>query len=302
MSRGLNWERNLSRSASPECAAKAALTGRAAAMASSRKNKVHVMPDAQLLREARGAVEIWKLNSPQLRNALTHETKELLERYAAAFVDNPERKCVIITGTEEFFCAGGDIRDMEADRAAPAVRKRLDLTHSWMKALAACEKPVITAVNGAAVGAGFSLALTGDIVIASDRAYFMAGFSRVGVLPDMALLYHLPRAVGLPRAKDILITGPKITSAEALAMGIVSRVYPHATLSEEAIGLAERIAAGPSMSIGLTKSLLNLNGSDSLESFLHREQLGQAVVFSSEDFLEGTRSFKEKRKPQFKGR
>lgn len=260
------------------------------------------MSKQALIVETRGPVAIWRMNNPEIRNPLTTEMKIALGEAAAKFVSDQTLKTLVFTGTGECFCAGGDLRNMADDRSTVAVRTRMQLTHAWMKLLVASEKPMICAVNGAAVGAGTSLALVGDIVVASDRAYFMAGFPKVGVLPDCALLYNLPRAVGLPAAKDFLMTNRRVDAEAALKMGLISRIFPHDELLEGAIAIAQEIAEGPGVSIGLTKSLLNMSQNDSLETFLLREETAQAVVFGTEDFAEGNLAFREKRKPKFKGK
>lgn len=260
------------------------------------------MSSDPIIVETHGKVALWRLNRPELRNALSEELKGALERHALDFVNDDSLNCLVLTGMDEFFCAGGDLRTMDSSRRGVDVRKRLQKTYKFMKLLTASEKIVIVAVNGAAVGAGFALALTGDIIVASDRAYFMSGYSRVGVLPDLALLYNLPRAVGMPRAKDLMITNERVSASDALAYGLVTRVFPHDELQERTLRLAQSIADGPSVSIGLTKSLLNLSRNDSLDGFLLREESGQAIVFDSDDFLEGNRAFKEKRAPRFSGR
>jgi 2-(1,2-epoxy-1,2-dihydrophenyl)acetyl-CoA isomerase len=255
-----------------------------------------------LVVETHGKVALWRMSRPEVRNALSDELKLALEEKAHEFINNDSLKCVVLTGVDRVFCAGGDLRTMDSSRRGVDVRKRLQKTYRFMKLLTGSEKVVIMAVNGAAVGAGLALALTGDIIIASDQAYFMSGYSRVGVLPDLALLYNLPRAIGMPRAKDLMMTNERISAAEALSMGLVSRVVPHDEILERAMRLAGSIADGPSVSLGLTKSLLNLGHNDSLEEFLLREETGQAVVFDSDDFAEGNRAFKEKREPRFQGR
>lgn len=260
------------------------------------------MSSEPLIVETHGKVALWRMNRPDIRNALSDELKLALEEQARNFVNDDRLNCVVLTGMDKVFCAGGDLRTMDSSRRGVDVRKRLQKTYRFMKLLTASEKVVISAVNGAAVGGGFALALTGDIIVASDQAYFMSGYARVGVLPDLALLYNLPRAVGVPRAKDLMLTNERVGAAEALSLGLVSRVFPHEEMLERAMRLAKSIADGPSVSLGLTKSLLNLSRNDSLDGFLLREETGQAIVFDSDDFIEGNRAFKEKREPKFQGR
>lgn len=252
--------------------------------------------------ENNGPVLIARLSRAENRNALDNEMKEALFDVATLYRDDERFRCLIITGSEDFFCAGGDMKGMTADRSAIAVRQRVMKTQAAARILTSCEKPVVTAVNGAAVGAGLSLALMGDIVIMSEKAYFMCGFPGVGVLPDLGLIYTLPRAVGMPRAKDIIMTNRRIDPDDALAMGLVSRVLPEDTFEAAVLKLAIKVAQGPTISLGLTKVLADAALRDSFEDFMLREATAQAVVFSCEDFVEGNAAFKERRAPEFRGR
>ncbi|MBO9513260.1 MAG: enoyl-CoA hydratase/isomerase family protein [Variovorax sp.] len=255
-----------------------------------------------LIEEQHGSVLLLQLNSPGNRNAIGAEMKDALWRGAKRFVESEELRCLLITGCEGVFCAGGDLRSMRTDTRTVAVRQRMALTHASIKLLVNCEKPVITAVNGAAVGAGLSLALLGDIAIAREDAYFMAGFPKVGVLPDMGVLYTLPRAVGRMQANDLLMTNRRVEPQEAKAIGLVSRVLPAAGFLEAALQLAQQVAEGPPVSIGLGKALAAGAMKDSFDEFLQKESIAQAVVFGTEDFAEGQTAFVEKRRPRFRGR
>ncbi|WP_378941417.1 enoyl-CoA hydratase/isomerase family protein [Mesorhizobium sp. ANAO-SY3R2] len=260
------------------------------------------MSSQPLVVDTHGPVAVWRLNRPEIRNPLTAELKMAFAEQAARFIADDGLKSLVVTGTDDCFCAGGDLRSLDMDRRTVAVQQRMRSSHSWMKLLVNSDKPVIMAVNGAAVGAGASLALMGDIVVASDTAYFMSGFPKVGVLPDLAILYNLPRLVGLAHAKDFLMTSRRVDAHMAMSMGMVSRVLPRDELLDGAIQIAAEMANGPLVSLGLTKALLNHSQGDSLEAFLLREEAAQAVVFGTDDFLEGATAFREKRKPDFKGR
>lgn len=259
-------------------------------------------PHMPLAVERHGAVLRICMNAPEYKNALSADMKHALQEAIGLFVSDAQLRCLVLTGTGPVFCAGGDLRDLADQREPNAVRQRMAMGHAFLLALVTCEKPVIMAVNGAAVGAGFSLALAGDIVLVSESAYFMAGFSRVGVLPDMGLLYHLPRAVGLPVTKDLLFNNRRVAAQEALALGLASRVIAAASFGQEVMNLAREMAAGPAVAMGLTKTLLNAAGREDLHSFLAKETLAQATVFGSVDFVEGNRAFREKRAPRFVGR
>ena len=191
---------------------------------------------------------------------------------------------------------------MQSDRSTVGVRRRMALTHASVRLLAECEKPIVTAVNGAAVGAGLSLALMGDVVVAAEDAYFMAGFANVGVLPDMGVLYHLPRTVGRVQANDLLLSNRRVNAQEALGLGLVSRVLPADGFLAQAQALARSIAAGPAVSFGLARALMAGAYKDSFGEFLLKESLAQAVVFGTDDFAEGVSAFGDKRKPRFTGR
>lgn len=251
-----------------------------------------------LIVEQHGAVTVFRMNDPSSRNALSFEMKKGFEENVMAFLADQSSRCLVITGTGGAFCAGGDIRTMSGDRSAPAIRKRMAGSHDWIVRLMNCERPIITAINGPAVGAGLSMALMGDIVLSADDAYFMGGFSKLGAAPDLGLAYTLTRAVGAQRAKDILLSGRKVLPEEALTMGLVARVVPKADLEGQAMELAQQIADGPSVSLGLTKVLVN-NAYRSPAEFLEVEAFAQSVAFGSPEFDEGVKAFLAKRKPVF---
>ncbi|HQR03336.1 MAG: enoyl-CoA hydratase/isomerase family protein [Proteobacteria bacterium] len=252
--------------------------------------------------EQHDAVLLARMCSVSNRNALDSSMKTALLDVVRHYSEDHTLRCLVLTGSEGIFCAGGDLQTMAADRRPMAVRGLLTKSHAMARAIATCEKPVITAVNGAAVGAGLSLALLGDIVVAAEDAYFMSGFPRVGVLPDLGLIHTLPRAVGLLRAKHILMSNQRIDAAEALAMGLVGQMLPRDGFDAAVLDLAAAMAAGPTVSLGLTKALLNSSQGETLDSYLLKESLGQAVVFGTDDFAEGNAAFKERRPPRFTGR
>ena len=248
--------------------------------------------------EKHGAVTVFRMTDPASRNALSFEMKQGFIQNIPAFMADDSARCLVITGSEGVFCAGGDIRTMTGDRTATAIRKRMAASHDWLLDLMRCEKPIITAVGGPAVGAGLSIALLGDIIVSADNAYFMGGFSKLGAAPDLALAYTLTRAVGAQRAKDILLTSRKVLPDEALAMGMVARVVPAGQLEAQAMELAQQLADGPSVSLGLTKRLVE-SAFRSPAEFLEVEAFAQATAFGSAEFDEGVKAFLGKRKPVF---
>jgi len=248
--------------------------------------------------EHHGDVVLIRLNRPDTRNALVADIKRHLETAIPALMRDSAVRCLVITGSGKAFCAGGDINSFD-ERRAPLVRARLQRSHDWAKCILTGEKPVVAAVNGAAVGAGFSLALLCDIVMVADDAYFRAAFAGVGAAPDLGAALTLTRSVGVARAKEILLTNRRVEAVEAVATGIATRIAPAASLVEEAMQLARELAAGPTAALGLTKMLMN-NAYGPINDFFATEAATMAVVFGSAEFAEGVSAFFDKRKPDFK--
>jgi len=169
-------------------------------------------------------------------------------------------------------------------------------------AMATIEKPIITAVDGLAAGAGLGIALGGDIVVASERTRFIEVFVRRGLHPDAGSCFILPRLIGLARAKEMMFFGDDLLADEALRIGLINRVVPKEKLMEEAMSLARRLATGPTRAIGMMKKLLNRSFELDLQSVLEFEAAFQAVLVSTDDVKEGISSFLEKRPPKFEGR
>jgi 2-(1,2-epoxy-1,2-dihydrophenyl)acetyl-CoA isomerase len=256
---------------------------------------------AAVQREIRGGLTILSISRPKTLNALTEEVKEALCCLIPAFFADSNSRCLLLTGSGDAFCAGGDLKTLTGGHTPAQTRIRLEKSHRWVHPLLTGEKPVITAVNGAAVGAGFSLALLGDIVLASARAYFVAGFPAVGVAADLGLALTLSRSVGASRAKDILLSNRRVEADEAARLGFVSRLVQPDDLMGEAIRLGEKLASGPTLAIGLTKSLINTAFEVSASAFLEAEIAAQSSAFGSADCLEGVDAFFSKRAARFRG-
>jgi 2-(1,2-epoxy-1,2-dihydrophenyl)acetyl-CoA isomerase len=253
--------------------------------------------------ERHGAVAVLRLDDPSAMNALSPAVKAGMEKNVLTLIGDASVRAIIITGTGKAFCAGGDIRAMQAveGRKAPAVRTRMQEAHAWARALLDCDKPVIAAVNGAAVGGGLALALLADLIVASREAYFMSGYSKLGALPDLGLLQTLPWAIGSLRAKEMILLNRRYTAEDAVAIGLANRAVAPERLMPEALAMAEEIAAGPGPMLSMSKVMMKRAYQASVEEFFEREAIAQGVAFGSAEFNEGVEAFLSKRKPRFNG-
>jgi 2-(1,2-epoxy-1,2-dihydrophenyl)acetyl-CoA isomerase len=208
--------------------------------------------------ELSDGVALVTLNRPQARNALDEVMRRELPQVLQAVRDDDAVRAVVIHGAGGNFCAGGDLRAMSAaPRTAYQSRQRIHALHAWLPAWMNLEKPVIAAVDGAAFGGGFSLALMSDFVLATPRASFCQVFARIGLVPDMAAMYLLPRIVGLQRAKELMFSARVLDAEEARQIGIVFSLHEPEALIDAARELAGRFRGASPMSVGLTKNILN---------------------------------------------
>jgi 2-(1,2-epoxy-1,2-dihydrophenyl)acetyl-CoA isomerase len=212
-------------------------------------------------------------------------------------------RVVVITGAGRAFCAGLDLSEPPSLPTATRV-ERLDpyaWVGTWVRTIIGCEKPVIAAVNGAAAGAGFGLALACDLRIVSASARMTAGYVRRGLSPDAGVSWLLPRHVGLSRASDILLSGRDVDAAEAERIGLASLVVEDATFAERVREYASRLAAGPPIAQALTKRLLARSLDTPLDGALRDELVYIKQCFATDDVAEAIRAFREKRAPTFRG-
>jgi 2-(1,2-epoxy-1,2-dihydrophenyl)acetyl-CoA isomerase len=246
-----------------------------------------------------GAVLTITLNRPDVLNAFNTDMHRAL---AAALRDARDGgvRAVVITGAGRGFCVGQDLTEF---REAPGdIGSRLrDNYHPNIRAIRSLEKPVIAAVNGAAAGAGMSLACACDLRIAADSASFVPAFINIGLIPDSGGSYFVTRILGPARAFEWLASGKRLTAVEAHAWGLVSEVVELDALAARAAGLAAQLAELPTRGVGMTKRLLDHAVTASLDEQLEREAQLQAAATQTEDFKEGVAAFLGKRPPRFRG-
>ena len=255
-----------------------------------------------LLLERRDGIATVTLNVPDKMNALTLGLRRSLLRIGVELAGDDDVRVVIITGAGRGFCSGADLASPGAERNR---RQRLEFVGAshGSEAFFKMDKPVIAAINGACVGAGFSLALSMDIRIASENARFSAVFVRRGLVPDCGISYWLPQAVGMSKALELMYTGEIIDAAEAARIGIVSKVVPADELLPAANELAARIVAQPPISVELSKRMAYRGVADQVAQQIELESAGQGICSGSEDNREAVRAFFEKRPPnRFVGR
>jgi 2-(1,2-epoxy-1,2-dihydrophenyl)acetyl-CoA isomerase len=247
-----------------------------------------------------GAVLTITLNRPDVLNALNGAMHEALGD-ALKEARSDEIRAVVITGAGRGFCVGQDLHEFRG--AAGDIGGRLRSTyHPNIRGIRGLDKPVIAAVNGAAAGAGLSLACACDIRIASDEATFVPAFIGIGLVPDSGGTFFITRLIGQARALEWLGSGQRLTAAEAHAWGIVSEVVEPTVLETRATEVAAELAALPTRAIGMTKRLVDRAPAATLDEQLEWEAQLQAAATQTEDFREGVDAFLEKRAPDFQGR
>ena len=248
--------------------------------------------------DARGKIVVVTLNHDATINALSTAMVESLNK-ALDTVENGDFRALVLTGAGRGFCSGADLKELPERRKEGAGRVLEQLFHPLFRRLRDLPAPIVTAVNGPAVGIGMSLALMGDLIVASRAASFLLSFTGIGLVPDGGLTFLLPRQIGLARAREMALLADRLTADRALDWGLVNFVVDHTQLMDEAECLARQLADGPA-ALPLTRRLFWDN--EGYEAQLAREAMAQQQAGATDDFAEGLAAFLEKREPRFKGR
>ncbi|MEV0602799.1 enoyl-CoA hydratase-related protein [Streptomyces sp. NPDC050315] len=268
--------------------------------------------DSLILHTTDNGVAWITLNRPQAMHALTPDQRErIISRLAEASAD-PAVRAVVITATGRAFCAGADLRprpDADGSSSGSGERVAGDVARmirqgaqQLIAAVMDCEKPVIAAVNGTAAGLGAHLALACDLALAAESATFIEVFVRRGLVPDGGGAYLLPRLIGPQRAKELMFFGDALPAAEAERLGLVNRVVPDGELAKTAAAWADRLAAGPTRALALTKQLVNASLDSDRGAAFAAEAAAQEINMTTADAQEGVAAFVARRTPEYRGR
>jgi len=210
-------------------------------------------------------------------------------------------RAILITAEGKAFCAGQDLGEATDPNGPELTQIVQEHYNPIIRKIRYIEKPVVAAVNGVAAGAGASIAICCDIVVATESASFVQAFSKIGLIPDSAGTFFLPRLVGMQKATALMMTAESVSSKDAEEMGMIYKVFPDDKFVEESWKLVSKLAKMPTKGLGLTKQLLNASYSNNLEQQLEMEDKYQTIAGNSSDFKEGVNAFLEKRKANFKG-
>lgn len=247
-------------------------------------------------------VGVIKLNRPNVFNSFNQEMAFAMHKALDECKDNDEVRAIYIVGEGKAFCAGQDLQEV-TDPNGPELSSIVsDHYNPIIERIRAIEKPVVSAVNGVAAGAGANIAIACDICVADEKVSFIQAFSKIGLIPDSAGTFFLPRLIGFQKATALMMLGDKVSATEAEQLGMIYKVYPSDTFAEESLKLAEKLAKMPTKGLGLTKRALNQSMTNDLDQQLAVEGELQTIAGQSHDYNEGVAAFLEKRKPEFKGK
>ena len=259
------------------------------------------MSEQPILFERDGTVARLTLNRPQMGNAIDLPLAKALMEASIACDEDDGIRCVVLTGAGRMFCAGGDISGFKAaGDGVPALLKELtSYLHLAVSRFARMAKPLVTVINGPAAGAGFSLAVLGDIALAARSAHFTLAYTAIGLTPDGGATWLLPRLVGLKRAQELTLTNRRLTADEAAAMGLITRTVENEALDSEAATVAAQLSASATRALGRTRNLLLSSFGNGLEEQMELESRSIADSGRDAEGREGITAFLAKRKPDF---
>lgn len=240
------------------------------------------------------------LMRPESKNAINRQMFGELREALDGMRDDPQVKALLLVGGGSDFCSGGDVSRMSGEVEASDIRQRMDHGNRLLVALADFNRPVIAAVDGVAFGAGFSLALAADFIVASDRARLCMAFARIGLVPDMGATQLLPRLVGLQKAREIIYSAREINAQQALALGIVLEVHPADAYLARAEELARAMSNLSMVAFGMTKRLLSRAFEGDLAAQMDAEANAQAIAMSSPYVEQATARFLRKEPPLYR--
>lgn len=259
------------------------------------------MSNTVLLQKENGVAYI-TLNRPEKYNSFNREMALALQSHLDDCEKDDTVRCIYLTGAGKGFCAGQDLAEANDPNTVDFEKIINEHYNPVIERFRRIEKPIIAAVNGVAAGAGANIALACDIVLASESASFIQAFIKIGLIPDSGGTFFLPRLVGMQRAAALMMSGDKVSAAEAVSMGMIYKSYADDAFEAESKKYAQQLAMLPTKGIGLTKRLLNQSYSNDLNQQLELEKEIQVAAGKTSDFAEGVNSFLEKRKPEFKGK
>jgi len=241
------------------------------------------------------------LNRPDKYHSFVREMALQLQGTLDKCNENKAVRAILITATGKAFCAGQDLGEVTDPNGPELTQIVQEHYNPIIRKIRNIEKPIVAAVNGVAAGAGASIALACDIVVATESASFIQAFSKIGLIPDSAGTFFLPRLVGMQKAAALMMTAEPVCAKDAVDMGMIYKAYSTEDFEKESWKLVSKLAAMPTKGLGLTKRLLNASYSNDLEQQLTMEDECQTIAGNSADFKEGVQAFLEKRKPTFKG-
>ena len=241
------------------------------------------------------------LNRPEKFHSFVREMALELQDALSKCKEDNEVRSILITANGKAFCAGQDLGEA-ADPNGPNISKIIQEHYNpIIRKIRNLDKPVVAAVNGVAAGAGASLALCCDIIVATESASFIQAFSKIGLVPDSGSTYFLPKLIGIQKATALMMTGEPIRAKDAAIMGMIYKSYSDEKFESESWKLVSKLAKMPTKALALTKELLNSSVENTLAQQLNMEEKYQSIAAETTDFKEGVKAFLEKRKPNFKG-